>query len=649
MKLAVSSDSGIALVLKPLDFNLSQLRGVNIYIKVFNGSIEAESIRIPTEGVDLDSLYPKLQELFSRRFGCSFIFDEDSQDILDHAQQESDRFVAFSEKALKIRNNDINQSELAHFTSVIQEHHFRRTLKPLQLLAAYHLAFSQNACNFSVPGAGKTSTVLAAYDYLRSTQNDLKRVEKLLVICPLAAFLSWKDEFEACYGREPKVLEVRGGVSNAVVEDALFRTNIKEDLILVSYGSADSKKEILRRFLRDNPSMVVLDEAHRIKNVEDGIQSSAVLSLAAHAKSRVVLTGTPAANSYVDLYNLYKFIWPANNIIGYSAAQLGVMSKNDDDTRIPDLIRRVSPFFIRVRKTDLDLPEPIYNEPQVIAMSPIQRKIYDAVADMAVGYFEDRSVGSVFKKSALIRLRQAATNPDLLNRPLEDYYDSLEGDYIQKVRLDDSIQVDESIIHLIKDYKKREAPNKFIEAARLAQQIIDKGGKLLIWSEFIGTCQDLSDYLTSQGINNRILFGATLSEERESIIKEFREDESSFGVVIANPHAVGESISLHQSCHNALYIEQGFNAGSYMQSKDRIHRLGLPLDVETNYYYFHSEGSVDSRIFLRVMEKEARMLKVIESEEIPLLSRNTDYFEDTEDDIKAIIRDYYEYRQAVSG
>ena len=42
-----------------------------------------------------------------------------------------------------------------------------RRLYTLQMLSAYHMAFAQNACNFSVPGAGKTSIVYGAYAYLK--------------------------------------------------------------------------------------------------------------------------------------------------------------------------------------------------------------------------------------------------------------------------------------------------------------------------------------------------------------------------------------------------------------------------------------------------------------------------------------------------
>jgi SNF2 family DNA or RNA helicase len=386
---------------------------------------------------------------------------------------------------------------------------------------------------------------------------------------------------------------------------------------------------------------VVLDEAHRIKNVEDGIQSYAALSLSSFAKSRVILTGTPAANGYVDLYNLYKFIWPAHNIIGYTIPQLNAMSRTENDRRVPDLIARISPFFIRVRKSDLNLPEPTYHQPLSISMSPIQRVIYDAIENAAIRAFENNSLAEIFRKSALIRLRQAASNPNLLNKALDDYYEYQDDEEWKSIPLVNEIDVDNNIQSLIRHYYEKEVPNKFIAVKDLAIQIINQGGKLLVWCEFVGTCLDLSDYLTRNNIRNEMLFGGTPQEERERIIIDFHNN-SELSVIIANPHAVGESISLHKACHNALYLEQGYNAGVYMQSKDRIHRVGLEENDTTNYYFFHSADSVDSTTYDRVMEKERRMLKLIDSEEIPLLSENVDFMEDTEDDIKAIIRGYYE-------
>ena len=155
-------------------------------------------------------------------------------------------------------------------------------------------------------------------------------------------------------------------------------------------------------------------------------------------------------------------------------------------------------------------------------------------------------------------------------------------------------------------------------------------------------------YLKSNGIECRILYGATpvatedMSEEayaetREAIVKEFHKPDSPFRVIIANPFAVAESISLHKACHNAIYLERSFNCAHYMQSKDRIHRYGLPKDTETNYYYILSEDSVDETIDSRLRIKEQRMLEMIESMPIPLFKNLTD---EGDEDIKAILTDY---------
>lgn len=74
-----------------------------------------------------------------------------------------------------------------------------------------------------------------------------------------------------------------------------------------------------------------------------------------------------------------------------------------------------------------------------------------------------------------------------------------------------------------------------------------------------------------------------------------------------------------------------------MQSKDRIHRYGLPQGVVTNYYYLLSEDSVDETVDSRLHMKESRMLEIIESMPIPLFDNITD---EGDDDIKAILSDY---------
>ena len=125
---------------------------------------------------------------------------------------------------------------------------------------------------------------------------------------------------------------------------------------------------------------------------------------------------------------------------------------------------------------------------------------------------------------------------------------------------------------------------------------------------------------------------------REKIVKAFQDPCCPFKVIIANPFAVAESISLHKACHNAIYIERSFNAAHFVQSKDRIHRYGLKPGTITNYYYILSQNTIDETIDTRLQEKEQRMTEIMESMPIPLFNNISEDLGD--DDIKALIKDY---------
>jgi len=121
-------------------------------------------------------------------------------------------------------------------------------------------------------------------------------------------------------------------------------------------------------------------------------------------------------------------------------------------------------------------------------------------------------------------------------------------------------------------------------------------------------------------------------------LKKFNDQANNdFKVVIANPFAVAESISLHKGCHNAVYMERDYNCSNFLQSKDRIHRVGLSEGQVTNYYYILSKDSVDDVINQQLNIKVERMERIID-EEIPLFSRIDD--SDETDLIKALLDDY---------
>lgn len=601
---------------------------------------------------DTVSLLSKIHEMLTK-YGFEETRSDSSERVLADFFEEERKFSVFSEKARHIRNNECVVSEFNQFVDLVSSNLSARTLYPLQLLSAYHLAFSQNACNFSVPGAGKTSIVYGAYAYLHALpKENPKHVDYLLIVGPLSSFGPWELEYKECFGRIAHAKRLISGLSKEDKRDYLYSKSPSE-LTLISYASVLSLKDDLGYFLRYNKVMMVLDEAHKIKNSSGGVTAQAVLKLAQYASARVVLTGTPAPNGYEDLYNMFKFIWPSKNVIGFEVNQLRDITARHDESRTERLINNISPYFIRIRKSDLSIPPATVNPPIFVPMGKYQRRIYDFIEKKYVQAIIDDGpidLTSKFKaaltQARMIRLMQAATDPAMLKTPLKMVVQDDETPIEADQAIDDS-----EVLKAITDYEQIETPSKYVAVRELIEKIVSAGGKVVVWATFIHTVLGLKDYLLSCGIACQELYGAipvekdaeTSTQEdeaitRERIVQEFQSPSCPYKVIIANPFAVAESISLHKACHNAIYMERSFNAAHFVQSKDRIHRYGLKEGTETNYYYVLSKDSIDETIDLRLSEKERRMIEIMESMPIPLFDNVSDDLGD--EDVKALISAY---------
>lgn len=612
--------------------------------------VENNLIVIPVGDSEPFAVMSNISSMLAK-YGFSEAQSESSEKVIQDYYEEERRFAEFSKKALHIRNNECDASEFETFTQSVAANLSARSLYPLQLLSAYHMAFSQNACNFSVPGAGKTSIVYGAYAYLHNLpEEDSKHIDRILIVGPLSSFGPWELEYEECFGRAPISKRLVGGVNKSDKQDYLISKNPAE-LTLISYALLISLQKEIGFFLRNNRVMVVLDEAHKAKNSSGGVIAQAVLEMSKYSKSRIVLTGTPAPNGYEDIYNMFKFIWPNKNVMGFEVNQLRDITATGDQARVTRLIDNISPFFIRIRKSDLNIPPATIHPPIYVSMGPLQQRIYDFIEKkymdefMADGAIDTSSrFKAVLAQARMIRLMQAASDPAMLKAPLRSFFEDEEFPIEAYQSIDDS-----DVLKSILDYEANEVPAKYIAVKHLVDDILVNNGKVVIWATFIHTIHGLKQYLESQGIPCQELYGATPVERegidddefvltREKIVKAFQHPDCPFKVIIANPFAVAESISLHKACHNAIYIERSFNAAHFVQSKDRIHRYGLNPDTVTNYYYVLSRDTVDETIDTRLADKERRMTEIMESMPIPLFNNISEDLGD--EDIKALIRDY---------
>ncbi len=633
---------------------LSKNKRLMLSLKRLKYFIKDNAFFIPFREENQISILQELKGILSK-FGIQQNLSESTIDEVSNYNREIKQFEVFSEKAKSIRNNEFDKypdliQDFDQFQSIVRSE-LKRTLYDLQLLSSFHLAFAQNACNFAVPGAGKTSIVYGAYAYLKNLpDDDPKRVDKLMVIGPLSSFAPWENEYVDCFGRSTSFQRLSGDMSISRKEkiEHLYSANPAE-VTLVYHGGVPSLQKEIIDFLKKNKTMVVVDEAHRIKNHE-GVWGTSVTEVSKEAVARVILTGTPIPNGYQDIFNLYKFIYPFKykEILQFHYQNLEDLTRNasPDSERVQQLKDNISPFFIRIKKDDLKLP-PVKELVIKISMDDKQREIYDFIENKYVDEFRKNpsaDVKDILNRAKLIRLRQASTNPALLSKTLKDSLQIGEEkwdtdpnykflDYSEEF-IDDS-----DFFNKILKYSELQTPSKFIAILDLIKEkILPENGKVIIWTIFIQNAKELQEYLENNGINTKLLIGEIPQTDREITISKFNDpNNSEFPVVIANPFSVAESISLHKGCHNAIYLERDYNASNFIQSKDRIHRVGLPANTETNYYYVVSNHSIDEIINYRLRQKVERMEQII-NDDIPLFGRIND--NDETDLIKDLITSY---------
>lgn len=457
-------------------------------------------------------------------------------------------------------------------------------LTTFQLRDIERLLSLSHSANFSVPGAGKTRVALAVYESVRGQDG----IAQMLVVSPKSAYESWVEEARLSLDPFPKIAVYDGQQISADTE-----------ILLVNYERLPEHQRKLGRWLISAPSMLVLDEAHRMKLGSAGAYGSACLALGPRARRRLILTGTPAPNGAEDLKSLFSFVWPGE---GRRVVERAV---GDGDLRRASSV--LKPFYTRTTKAELELP-PVHDSIRRLELPPLHRELYNALMGQmsarlmqAAGDFQ--TVGRV-----VAYLLMAADSPSLLSLGSSRY----EPLTYRVPPLD--FPGDSSIPELLRTLPDYEFSPKYAETISIVADNAARGRKTIVWSTFIRSLNTLAtlleDYCPS------IVHGGT--EDRDDQLRRFREDPDCM-VLLSNPATLGEGISLHHSCNDAIYVDRDFAAGRYLQSLDRIHRLGLPPDAITTVTVLSSIGTIDEIVEQRLQTKLQFLGRVLDDPAVEAL------------------------------
>lgn len=589
-------------------------RGLTIFAPYF----EDPKQRIFKEDLTYVQLLELIKKL-NRRLERKGLPEVETSNKFDQFVQQRQYYIKEQSQAgLTIKDGDPRWlHEFENFKKVVSQE-ITRPLKPEQEKASFFMTVMKRAANFSVPGAGKTAMMYGTFAYLSSSQ--VNEVDKLLVVSPLNAFAAWRTEFQEVFGskRELYYLNMRDKkYSNN--PGAIKHDWVQADVITINYESLQKKLNIINDLL-DAKTMLVFDEVHRVKGV-GGQRAKAALSLSQAPHYRYVLTGTPIPNGFRDIYNFLHLMYP-DEYSSFFAWDLTTLNNIDPE----DVNKKLSPFFWRTNKQDLHVPKPDPDIIKEVKPSKNQQLLSQAIYENENGTL-----------ATFIRLLQASTNPELLATNINykelGLVDADSGVWDKQGSTVEKENASSGEAYKKFDLTKIEAP-KFEMGIDLIDKLVSQGKKVLVWGMFVGTMQKITDTLNGMGIKTTLVYGATPKQDREGMINNFRTGDAQ--VLVSNPNTLGESISLHQTVHDAVYFEYNFNLTFMLQSRDRINRLGLPANQYTRYYYLMTKGDVahmgfiDNTVYKKLKDKERVMLDAIDGQ-LLVPEYTDDYLQEVKD------------------
>lgn len=399
------------------------------------------------------------------------------------------------------------------------------------------------ACLADDMGLGKTIQSLAAI---------LNRADQgpSLVIAPLSVMDNWKTE---CRTFTPTMTPLVFGGTN---RQAFLDNADAFDLIICSYGLLQTEAEKLSRV---SWQTIVLDEAQAIKNRKTK-RSRAAMTLNGHF--RIITTGTPVENRLEELWTLFHFLNPG--LLGpykqFKQKFVLPIEGQKDKTASRRLRKLIRPFLLRRNKSEVlkELPEKTEIVLQV-EMNRDESVLYEAQRLKSLENIE-QSKGPLNQKhfrilAELTRLRQLCCNPALI------------------------------------------LPDTGIESSKLkvfmdtVRELLANHHRALVFSQFTGHLEILTQALSREGISFLYLDGATPAKQRKERIQNFQNGHGDLFLISLKAGGTGLNLT---AADYVIHMDPWWNPAVEDQASDRAHRIGQTRPVTV--YRLVVKDTIEERI-----------------------------------------------------
>lgn len=404
-------------------------------------------------------------------------------------------------------------------------------------------------------GLGKTKTAIDYCEWLSAA--------RVLVICPNTVKRNWVLEIAKHAGHVDYVLPT-GTLPVRAKALGTARYTILNCEALSYPVMAKALKEI-------EWDVVIADESTRFKSPKASRTKVLHKLKAAH---RLILTGTPITNTAEDAWAQFHFIAP-----GLLGSWWGFMDRYLDKDRfgnvvgtkkhmVNDLAARIESRSYRILKSEvLDLPPKVYSDRHV-ELAGDQAKAYKQMRDELRVAMAGQSFEAFNVLTQLLRLTQITAG--LIGE--QGKYQWVEDGNAKLAELD-------AIVN---------------EEA--------KGEQLVIFGIYQRELEELAKrYVVARDRDDLgIIYGPTPERVRHELIEQFQAGRRRLLFIQSRTGGIGINLTAAQT---AVYYTRGWSLEEYLQSQDRLHRIGQTGTV--NIVHLVAQGTVDETIAKALATKQS--------------------------------------------
>jgi superfamily II DNA or RNA helicase len=498
---------------------------------------------------------------------------------------------------------------------------------PYQEVAAFCSLKSEGFALTMKQGTGKTSVIIQTMcNECEEIQAREGRMYRALIVVPNAVRLNWQVEIERFSTKKLRTTVIRGDHLTRVKQlcNAFRKGDEVGTVVIVGIDTLVAAWPIFEIFDWD---LAAIDESHLIKNGSTK-RAKVCLQLRDKARKRMIATGTPVANSILDIYTQLEFLgkgysgfhsWKSfSKFYGkyrYDPSQ-GDLLVGDNLNVLPILQERLArmSFSITLEEAMPHLPKKTYDIIEV-EMTKEQSELYKKVAQQVEieirNEMERAEQSDTINKTLVVNniltllLKLSQVTSGFLNFPqIADEHGNVSQEKHTYV-LDKNPKID-AIVEVLKAKK----PNE----------------KTLLWACYTQDVHAIYDALVAAGIDGVSYFGDTTERDREAAVIRYNTDPTCrFFVGNAGAGGVGLNL-LGYPTHTkdpetyttqAIYFSQGWSYILRDQSEARGHRMGTLHPVQITDIVV--PGTIDEEIRARVMEKKVMATSVADLK--PLLTR----------------------------